>query len=167
MIARTDLAWVAGVFDLKHSAIRRANDHTRRLVLPVQDSDFAIIKRISDLSGSNVTPRTTTTPLPEWMRRACSDHCKDKHIVYEALPRRHEWKLNGISAAIILYNVLPYMIHRKDIQLEGRMWETIKTTPYTGGGSTTCRVIIRKLSGLGWGLPDYVMDRVFDLESVG
>ncbi len=164
MISETDLAWLAGVFDVKYMTLQKHNSHGKKLSLFVQERDFTIIQRISDLTGSNVHPRVGVLEMKEFMRRSCSEHCKDKHLTYEASPVRHEWKNSGISSAIVLYNVMPYMLHRQDLGLEQMVWETIATTRYTGSGSNTPVTNIRKLARLGWELPGDLMDHVLPVE---
>lgn len=157
MIKSTELAWFAGLLDVKYDSIRKSNSHDHggkvgdKLTLWLRDKNFEVIDRAAKMAGSNITPRNPR-PATEMVQRACIEHCKQKHVHRLLIPT-HEWKIYGISAVIIYYNVMPYMVHAMDIEVDARIQDTINQTKFRGEGSTTARVLCQKLSQLGWKIP--------------
>jgi hypothetical protein len=149
------LGWMAGVIDLKGKIITKTNKQraTPQIVLLVESKDFAIIRELSSLTGTN-PEMMKEQRAPEWMRRGCREHCPDKHFhtVTTTMPSVARWTLTGAGAAIVLLNLSPYLVNaQKYIPIA---YQILQDTPITGQGSTAVVSSIRRLESLGWDLPE-------------
>jgi hypothetical protein len=155
------LGWVAGVFDLK-ALLYRKNNKTRvtpQLVVLVDSRDPEIIATLAALTGCH--PMTRAKPVQEWMSRGCTEHCPEAHVHHEhkwSMPVTTRWSATGVSAAIILNDVLPYM--RTDRGMTGARDEAIANTVLRGPGAGAVRAAARRLIGLGWQLPPQLADKL-------
>lgn len=155
------LGWVAGILDLKGRIITKNNKSraTPQFVLIVETKDIAIIRELCSLTGTHVEAKTERK-IPEFMRRPCAEHCPDKHEHVQAEQRQYDWKMpavarwtaTGVSAAIILYNVLPFSL--ANIGLEVALHALMDQAALTGQGSGATMKAIRRMNELGWELPE-------------
>lgn len=154
----SDLAWVAGIFDMKALVIKKNNKQrsTPQLVLVVETKQYQVVRGLAALTGTSPELQEEKSAA-EWMRRGCVEHCPEKHIHanengYEwKLPAVARWTITGAAAGVILYNVLPYMRNQRDIPeaLEAMM----AYTKLEGQGFGATRAALLRLRNLGWVLP--------------
>lgn len=152
-----DLAWVAGVLDLKGVVIRKNNKQRRtpQLVLYVESKNYGVVRELSGLTGT--APEIQERQLKDWMRKGCAEHCPDAHVhVMEndykwTMPAVARWSCSGAAAAVVLFNVLPFM--RTDRGLEDSMNEMLDISATTGQGWGATKSALRRLRRLGWTLP--------------
>lgn len=153
------LGWVAGVLDLKGKVITKKNKQraTPQFVLMVETKDRTIINELCSLTGTHVEVRDART-MPEWMRRPCTEHCPDKHEHVHSgrdydwkMPPISRWTATGCTAAIILYNVLPFSL--ANIGMEVALHSLLDQAALTGQGSGATMAAIRRMADLGWELP--------------
>jgi len=161
-LAIADIAWVAGVLDLKATIIRKKNKErsTPQLVLCVETKEYEVIRGLSALTGTS--PELQAEKLsPDWMRRLCVEHCPEKHVhgSNEAnetypwkLPATGRWTITGAGAAVILWSTLGFQRNKRDMPeaLEA-MLAYAKTT---GQGWGATRTSLLRLRNLGWRMPD-------------
>jgi len=155
------LGWVAGVLDLKGRVVTKNNQQraTPQFVLQVETKDMAIVRELCSLTGTRVEARTERR-MPDWMRRPCAEHCPEKHEHVHAerpgsdwkMPPMGRWTATGCTAAIILYNVLPFSL--ANLGLEVALHALLDQATLTGQGSGTTIKAIRRMKELGWELPE-------------
>lgn len=156
MIPTHDLGWMAGVIDLKGRIVVKNNRmrKTRQIVLAVESSERAVIKRLSRMTGTN--PETMPQrPLKEWMRRGCNDHCPEAHVHINderEMAAMSRWTITGAGAATVLSALLPFLATDRD--WEDAIEEIVASVPLTGQGASAVLGSLRRLQGLGWDLPE-------------
>jgi len=160
MLPPMKLGWMAGVIDLKGRLIRKKNKTraTPQVVLIVETKEYMVVKELSSLTGTS--PETMDRrPLREWMRKGCSEHCPEAHVhvgdsEYEHLymPPIARWTITGAGMVVVLSNLMPFL------QIDRGYTEAIEevtiNTPLSGQGSSAVLSSIRRLSLLGWNLPE-------------
>lgn len=154
------LGWVAGVLDLKGKIVTKKNRSraTPQFVLMVESKDVAVVRELCSLTGTHVEIKPERK-LPEWMRRPCAEHCPDKHEHVHAerpydwrMPGMARWTATGVTAAIILHNVLPYSL--ANLGLEVALHSLLDQAVLVGQGSGASMKAIRRMHELGWELPE-------------
>ena len=159
MITEADLSWFAGVLDLRAMAIQTKAKEGRKakFELIVQVYDHRIMDRLRSLTG--LAPGKPRVREPkEWMQRSCTEHCSQSHVSHSLRPQ-YQWQLRGISAAIVMYNVLPYMAH-DDLGFAGIIGSIFLNTPLKGNTANAPRAAIKRLSQAGWEIPAEILDAV-------
>ena len=156
-VSLADMAWMAGILDLKGVMIRKNNQtrKTPQYVLYVQTKVRRVAERLSALSGT--APEEHASPAPgAFMRRNCAEHCVTPHVhVNEPypwnMPLTTRWALTGIAAAVVLTNLAPFMSTYKDYADD----VAVITRDFAAGGqgSGAVRKTIARLSALGWQIP--------------
>lgn len=161
MISSSDLGWLAGIIDLKGRVQyrRRTNASSRQMTLAIDSKNYAVIHKLSALIGTKPNMRPARPPR-EWMQRPCTEHCPEKQVAHQhaqgpemtgAMPQMGRWGVSGAAMAVVLYNVIPYL-------LEWDTWttymqEAIEGTALDSRGSTATIASLRRLRDLGWDLP--------------
>lgn len=156
-LADDDLAWVAGVLDLKGVVVRKKNKlrATPQVCLYVETKNYDVICALSELTGT--APELHERITKEFMRRGCVDHCPEGHVhVAEhdwewSMPAISRWTVTGAAAAVVLYNTVPRM--RTNNGLRKVMDELLDQSVMAGRGWGATRSAIRRLRDLGWELP--------------
>lgn len=153
-----DLAWVAGVLDLKALIIRKKNKTraTPQMVLAVETKEYEVIRGLSALTGTSPELQPEKNAA-EWMRRGCLQHCPEAHVhvgdnLYEwRLPAIGRWTITGAGAVVILHNVMPFMRNKRDLPEALEAMLAYAVTTGQGWGAT--RASLMRLRNLGWRLP--------------
>ena len=161
--ARTELsvadkAWVAGVFDLKLLVIRKNNKTraTPQLVLAVETKNEEIVRGLSALTGTRPEVQRAKD-TPGFMRKGCDEHCPHPHVHVNdrgyawSMPAVARWTITGAAAAVVLFNLLPYM--RRPRNLPELMDEMFDYTRLHGQGWGATRASLQRLMKLGWAMP--------------
>lgn len=163
-----DLAYMAAVVDLRGLQIYKKNQQraTPQVVMAVDSRHFNIIERLSQMTGVNPENKRTMRVKEEWLRRNCVEHCPEAHTHTEApnMPETRRWSMTGISAAIVLHNILPYMANAgawKEFQQDAM--ENIRLT---GQGAKAVRTSMARLVSLGWALPPEIAEMVLEMAEV-
>lgn len=160
MIPVDKLAWMAGIIDLKGRIIRKNNKQrkTQQVVLMVETKIIPIIRELSTLTGTN-PEYIQGSNVKEWLRKGCAEHCPERHVHVEStndypqmMPPHGRWTITGAGAAIVIYNLELFLV--SDNGLPEMMHEVIEKTVLTGQGSAMVLTSIRRLSLLGWQLPE-------------
>jgi hypothetical protein len=160
-----DLAWMAGIVDVKGSTVRKNNKmrRTPQVVLYVRSKDERITRRLSALTG--VAPEPHTRPMAEhFLRRGCAEHCVVPHVhVGEdeypwQMPMVTTWAVTGIAAAVVLVNLAPFMSTYADYA--GDVAGIVGSFAAAGQGSGAVRKTLLRLSELGWQIPAAVTVRL-------
>lgn len=154
------LGWIAGVIDLKGRIVEKNNKarKTRQLVMVVDTKELLVIRELCSLTGTKVELKGRQN-VKEWMRRSCIEHCPEPHIhvpdegpEHGEMPAVARWTLTGAGAAVVLHNVLPFLLTDRPFQ---EMYEEIlSTTPLVGQGSGATLAAINRLKSLGWEIPE-------------
>lgn len=167
------LAWMAGVFDLKSRIFTKNNKtrKTRQHTWNVESTELVVVRRLSALTGTKPEARAGK-PVGEIARRNCIEHCPDAHVhVDERLmvADRLRWTATGAGMVIIHHNVKPYLQVDRGY---GPIIREIKADPaiMDRGSGAVLRTVTR-LYRLGWEVPapyvvmlDSLLDKVLDEE---
>jgi hypothetical protein len=159
MLPPIKLGWMAGVIDLKGRLVRKNNKlrKTQQIVLIVETKEQLVIKELGSLTGTS-PEQIERRPLKEWMRRGCTEHCPEAHIhVGDELeqlfmPPISRWTITGAGMVVVMTNLMPFI--QIDRGYSEAIEEVIANTPLTGQGSAAVVSSIRRLSLLGWDLPE-------------
>lgn len=162
MIEVADLAWMAGVIDLKGRIIVKKNKSraTPQVVLAVQSTEGAVVRRLGELVGT-APEMLKSKPLPDFMRRGCDEHCPERHVHVTPngtgeMPASARWTVTGVGVAVILTALAPYLRVTRDYE------EAIEAiTAYMvhqGPGVGMVRKQIQRLKELGWAIPEEIDD---------
>lgn len=162
-----DLAWVAGVLDMKGTVLHKKNKQRRtpQIVLYVETKNYGVVRALAKLTGTEPELQERRES-PEWMRKGCAEHCPDRHFhvsepnYEQSMPAIGRWTITGAAAAVVIYNVLPYT--RTNRKLEDYMHEMLDTSATSGQGWGATKKALRRLRDLGWALPDAY--RALDLD---
>src|SRR6266536_1419770 len=153
MIQEFELAWMAGIIDLKGKVYQKANKtrKTKQTVLLVESKEILIIEKLGNLTGTS-PEYLTDRKSPDFMRRGCVEHCPDQHIHLReepTMPAVARWTKTGAGAAIVLYNISPYLVSNRDYF---RIVEEIiiGNRVESGQGIGMINAAIKCLSDLGW-----------------
>lgn len=153
MIPMNKLGWFAGVIDLKGRA-RAVNTPSRKnplLTLRVDSRELPIIRELCSLTGT----RATFAPekhAHEWQRKGCIEHCPEPHVhIDRTMPAMGTWHITGAGAAIVLYNLLPFLL--SDRGFTELMDDALAVVPESGPGRHAIDLSIRRLKDLGWEIP--------------
>lgn len=165
-VAKTDMAWMAGVIDLRGAVIRKSNRSRRtpQLVLYCAVKEERVALRLSSLTGTS--PEQRESPSAEaFTRRGCTEHCPEPHVhVHEdgpypwSMPLVTRWSLTGVAAAVVLLNLAPYMTTFGDYA--GHVAEMVVNFAARGQGSGASRAAVARLERLGWKIPPQVASRM-------
>src|SRR5579871_2676019 len=118
MISEADKGWFAGILDFQGHVIRRANGHraegSEHLSVYVDTKITPITMKMCAMTGTNPEPKENghAALKVEWLRRRCIEHCPEPHEhVHEdvVMPPTVKWSATGAAAAIVLWNLRPYM----------------------------------------------------------
>lgn len=160
MITEVELGWVAAVVDCRGKVSYKSNKMraTKQQVILVESKTKEIVDRLATLTGTNAEVYRNQVIKVEWDRRGCVDHCPDAHIHErrKEMPDIYKWSATGISAAIVIYNIIPYVTLKE-------IWRPVMTdvldqAALEGPGSGAIRAAARRLSGLGWRMPEQVFE---------
>jgi len=154
-----NLGWVAAIIDFKGKISRKATQGrvTPLLVLRVDTTNLKVAQELSRLTGVSVQPRDARLK-DEWERRGCAEHCPEPHIhaAYD-MHQMGNWRVAGAAAAIVLYNVLPYMV--TDEKMSATMEEILENTELRGRRGNSARQAVERLAALGWKLPPSIREQ--------
>jgi hypothetical protein len=160
-----DLAWLAGIFDMKASLIRKKNRSrsTPQIVLYVESKNHTVVRTIARMTGTSPEMQPAKGPT-DWVRKGCVQHCPDAHVhvgdFQWGMPAITRWTITGAAAAVVLHNVMPYM--RTDAGLSEALTEIFNQAVTTGQGWGATRGALRRLRDLGWALPEQFQDLDID-----
>lgn len=166
-LPESDVAWVAGVLDMKGTVIRKNNKMraTPQLVLIVETRHHEVIRELARLTGTQPEMQAPKSPA-EWMRKGCVEHCPTQHVHvgergYEwSMPAIGRFTITGAGAAVLLYNVLPYM--RRPREFPEALEAMLAYTVTYGQGWGATRTALKRLLRKGWRMPPQFKD--LDLE---
>jgi hypothetical protein len=151
------LAWMAAILDIQGRIHRKDNQAraTPQLVLRVDSSHLSVIGELCRLTGGSVEPRPPA-PGKEWDRKGCTEHCAAAHVHVEigSQPSTGRWTVTGAAAAVVLHNVIPYML--TDRGMEAMMTEALENVNLAGRSGNNARRAVRRLAQLGWVLPEKI-----------
>lgn len=151
-----DLAWVAGIIDMKGKLVRKRNKArvSPQVVLWVETKDASIIRGLSRLTGTS--PEFMQVPEKSaFNRRSCLEHCPTDHIhVENQFPATARWTISGLAMGVLLWNVLPFV--RSDKPWKETMEEMFSIGIVGGRGSGATIKALNRLHGLGWEVPEAI-----------
>lgn len=169
-LSKADLGWMAAVIDLKGHIVQKKNRSraTPQTVLVVDCKDPKIIRKLSVLTGTKPEPRDARG-LADFMRHPCREHCPEAHQHVSEHPWSPpgsitRWTITGVSAGIVLRNLLPYMA--ADDDYSELIDEVFEAATWTGQGAGMVRKSVMRLMNLGWAVPNKVIGKLFPEEDV-
>lgn len=157
MITDTELAWMAGIIDLKASFITKKNQQraTSQFTMYVESQHQDIINELCAMTGVAVQGNKGSK-LKDFSRRGCIEHCPDNHIHSNIvdMPKVYRWTVTGVALAIVLYNLQPYL--RANKLYFQKMVECFDNVVPQGQGRGAIEKAIHRLKELGWKIPSHV-----------
>jgi hypothetical protein len=165
-LAPERLGWMAAVIDLKGLPIRKANKTraTPQLVLVVESKHVNVIRRLSEMTGTEVERKNQRNLGEGWMRRGCVEHCPEPHFHQHSeehrwqMPDTQRWSITGVGAAIVLHNLMPYLTDTTEYEEFAAL--AVTNAALTGQGSGAARAAISRLMRLGWELPPLLAEKL-------
>lgn len=159
-----DLGWIACALDLKGNIIIKKNQDraTPQSVLIVESKELPVIRRLAAYTGTSPEQQVHRKIKEEWNRRGCVEHCPKSHVHVQSvqMPPIARWQVTGSSLVVVLYNVLPHLTYSdKSEKFKEGMAEVASYVPVSGQGRAAIDRAIRRLAGLGWLIPPYLMHR--------
>jgi len=155
------LAWMAGVIDLKGKLIWKANQTrapgSKQVTLYVESIQKPIVDRLASLTGTSPELKKQRSRFDGWFRKGCDEHCPDQHVHVnpgEFLPAAR-WTVSGAAMAVVVTGLAPYMVQDKGLT-EAAAYAFEHMTLWGQGAGTTVAAL-RRLHGLGWVLPDIIL----------
>lgn len=155
MISTYDLAWMAGILDLKGRLLRKRNQtrSTIQMVLAVDTREVSINRKLSAMTGTK--PEMTVVRVPgEFLRRGCKEHCLEPHVHVTKNTGEFDnwrWTITGAGLVVVLSNVEPYL------QVDRGWAEAIdqvnSVVTLRGQGSPQVMDSLQRLLNLGWDMP--------------
>ncbi len=149
-----DMAWMAGVIDMK-GRTRRVTSPSRATplcVLQVESQHLPVLRRLAKLTGTRLEV-SPAKELPVSLRRQCSEHCPDAHQhVHPVMPEIGRWHVSGAGAAIVLVNLMPYFGTDNTARVDF-VSQVINQIPARGRGRHAVNLTIARLGRLGWDVP--------------
>lgn len=157
------LAWMAGVIDLKGKVIYKNNKtrKTKQIVLFVESKELPVVRELGRMIGTN--PEMMRIPeKADFYRRPCTEHCPDHHTHVEgaSFPQVARWTVTGAAAAVVMLNLAPYL--RVDKGFDAVVLQIMEQATITGQGSAATITALRRLQNLGWDLPDTFLREMQD-----
>lgn len=139
MKAQLDKGFFAGIIDSRMHLIA-----TPRMVRA------RVTCRRYDLLDWMAKHTGTTTHIDdrEYTRRACGEHCTEKHIHNQR--QSAYWNVDGRRAAIVLYNCLPYLVYSRSMA-QNALRISASGWPRDPQLDSACREMQR----LGWEVPTF------------
>lgn len=167
MIQDTKLAWMAAILDFQGRVIRKNNKTraTPQLVLYVDTKQHGVVRELCRLTGQHAEPHTAR-PKKEWMQRGCAVHCPEPDQEHSGeLPPTSRWTVTGAAAAVVLHNVIPFMVTSRGIELEQAKDEMAENMVLAGRGASAVVASARRLAELGWELPPVLAKRLREVSA--
>jgi hypothetical protein len=97
---------------------------------------------------SKHTGVTTHLDGREYQRRACGEHCSEKHVHQHR--QSAYWNVDGLRAGIVLWDCLPYLVYSRNMAqnalriLSSRWPRNPEREP-----------IFREMDRMGWNIPSF------------
>ncbi len=154
-ITLLDLAWFAGVLDLKGRLFLKANDtrKTKQITWAVESKELVVVRRLCDLTGTKPEGRRAS-PVSEIFRRNCTEHCPEAHTHVDApiMPTTMRWTATGAGFVIVHHNLKPFL--QVDRGYDEVAEQIVKDPAVSARGSTAVMRTVARLDSLGWKLPE-------------
>jgi hypothetical protein len=150
-----DVAWMAGVLDLKGKFIRTAATRKRTGVqhsIRVRSTDYGLVHELARLTGT--TAQQTHAFGQEFSRHPCRAHCPEDHVhVY--MDRSLDFAVSGVAAAVVAHGVAPYMrLQQEHAVALGNSVRAVAVLSGRGSGATA--KALARLENAGWELPAWI-----------
>ena len=153
MISQVDLAWMAGIIDLKGRLTYKNNKTraTRQITLTVDSKEILVVKRMCALTGTKPEVRSTS-PVSDYLKRGCAEHCPEAHVHNEGgfVVGSTRWTVTGTSMVVVLDAIEPFVT--VDRGYGEAIEEVMKSPTLVGRGSTAVIGSLTRLYELGWTL---------------
>lgn len=163
MISQVDLAWMAGIIDLKGRLTYKNNKTraTKQITLTVDSKEILVVRRLSALTGTKPEVRSTS-PVSEYLKRGCAEHCPDPHVHNEGgfTTGSTRWTVTGTSMVIVLDSIEPFVT--VDRGYAEAIDEVMRAPALEGRGSTAVIGSLTRLYELGWTLREPLLGIVKD-----
>lgn len=160
-VGMRELAWMAGVFDVKGRARRYTTEKraTPLFKIIVESSNLAIVRRFCKFTGTRIHIEEKKN-FTVTQRRNCKDHCPEPHQhISNTMPTVGHWSMSGVGAIIVLHNLLPFFVDDIDDKLDFIRQATASVPPPdpTRRGWAQVARTINRLHLLGWRIPEELL----------
>jgi len=172
MITAQQMAWMAGIIDLKGRVYVKKNRsrNTGQYVMVVDSKNLVVVRRLCELTGTTSEGKETR-PVSEILRHPCLEHCPQAHShVYRdglMMPLIGRWTVTGASLVIVLQSLMPYLVADRE-KYEDLLLELQPQLTLSGQGSNAVLSGCLRLQRLGWPLPGFMEAAILNrLEALG
>jgi len=152
-------AWAAAMIDSRGHLIHRRNRQraagSEQITLMIETKHHEIAERLSAMTGTKPEPQEFRPPSEDIIRRGCTEHCPEPHVhvdSFTSMPTVTRWAVTGASAAIVLWNLRPYMATTRE-PWDWALDQILRQLKMTGQGSGAIKESARRLKRIGWTLP--------------
>jgi hypothetical protein len=153
-----DLAWMAGILDLKGRTSYKNNKQrsTRQVVMLVDSQELAVVRRMAQLTGTAPEAKAAKE-IKDWWRTGCREHCPEAHVHIDlrypsgTLPAIGRWSITGAGMVVVYRNLRPHITIDR---YEEAVNEADMFVALDSNGSGMVLASLRRLRNLGWNLPD-------------
>src|SRR4029450_3189141 len=147
-----DLAWMAGVVDLKGRLTYKKNRTraTRQITLTVDSKEHLVVRRLCGMTGTKPEYRTTSPLSPEILRRNCTEHCPEAHTHVDSTWQYGSirWTVPGAAMGVCLDAIEPYLTTDRGYQ--EAVDEVMAGVALEGRGSIAVVGSLIRLHHLSW-----------------
>ncbi len=154
MFRPEELAWMAGVVDLKGRLTYKKNRTraTRQITLTMDSKEHLVVRRLCSMTGTKPEYRTTSPLSEQILRRNCTEHCPDAHVHVDSAWTHGSirWTVTGASMVVILDNIEPFIT--VDRGYREAIDEVMEGVNLDSRGSTAVISSLIRLSELGWSM---------------
>lgn len=155
---------MAAVIDLRGRVYVKRNkqraEGSRQIVLMVESSRPAVIRKMATLTGTNPEARTERA-LKEFMRRACAEHCEEPHVHVgdeRVIPAIQRWTATGVALAVVGEALAPFLA--EDLGLPEYIAEIAGNIDLSGRGSGAQMATLLRMKELGWPMPELLREQL-------
>jgi hypothetical protein len=155
MISTFDLAWMAGILDLKGRILRKANRtrNTVQMVLSVDTKEVSVSRKLTAMTGTAAEMNLARVP-GDYLRRQCKEHCLEPHVHVSRGPvefNSWRWTATGAAFVVVLFNVKPYLqVDRGYAEAVNQVNDVVTLE---GQGSGSVMDSLQRMLNLGWDMP--------------
>lgn len=153
-LSKYDLAWMAGVIDLKGRLTYKKNRTraTRQITLTVDSKEHLVVRRLCGMTGTKPEFRTTSPLSAELLlRRNCIEHCPEPHTHIDTNSWQYgsiRWTVTGAAMVVVMDDIEPYLT--VDRAYQEAINEVLADVSLDGRGSIAVVSSLIRLHDLGW-----------------
>jgi hypothetical protein len=151
-VTDTDMAWLAAMLDFKgRFGVNRAQTTASGTQVRIRmvSSNEGVVRAMCEMTGLDPTRPKEFGTTKE--RRQCTRHCPEDHV-HVITAKSLYFQVSGVAAAIVCYNLAPYLRVQKEKALE--IYDVyMRTDGGSARGRYRTKSAAERLRALGWRIP--------------